>query len=74
MRKSSFNIESLDNLNDFFSEYDKNVLLLKKNHELLEPLLNYKENTDSDNEKQKLQWEVEANLFNFYGGRLFFFN
>ncbi|MEX0966712.1 MAG: toll/interleukin-1 receptor domain-containing protein [Bacteroidia bacterium] len=74
MRKSSFNIESFDNLKDFFSEYDKNVLLLKKNHELLEPLLNYKEKTDSDDEKQKLQWEVEANLFDFYGGRLFSFS
>jgi len=74
MRKSSFNIESIDNLNDFFSKYDKNVLLLKKNHELLEPLLNYKEKTNSDDEKQKLQWEVEANLFDFYGGRLFSFS
>lgn len=74
MRKSSFNIESFDNLKDFFREYDKNVLLLKKNHELLEPLLNYKEKTDSDDEKQKIQWEVEANLFDFYGGRLFSFS
>ncbi|MCW0483320.1 DUF4209 domain-containing protein [Gaoshiqia sediminis] len=74
MRKSSFNIENFDNLNDFFSEYDKNVLLLKRNHELLEPLLNYKEKTNSDDEKQKIQWEVEASLFDFYGGRLFSFS
>lgn len=74
MRKSSFNIDSFNNLNDFFSEYDKNVLLLKRNHELIEPLLNYKEKTDSDDEKQKIQWEVEANLFDFYGGRLFSFS
>lgn len=74
MRKSSFNIDNFDNLNDFLSEYDKHVLLLKKNYELLEPLLNYKEKTNSNDEKQKLQWEIEANLFHFYGGRLFSFS
>jgi hypothetical protein len=66
--------ENINSLHEFYFFLEENALLLEKDHDIVESLLIYKNKTDSDEEKQQLQWETEVFLFSFIGGRTFSFS
>lgn len=74
MKSTDISIENINSLNDFHVVLDNNALFLEKNHYITELLLKYKNKTSSDEEKQKLQWELETFLFSFQGSRIFSFS
>lgn len=74
MKSAEILLENIDSLNDFYTILEANALFLEKNHDITELLLKYKNKTTSDEEKQKLQWELEAFLFSFHGNRIFSFS
>jgi hypothetical protein len=74
MSKTEFSLGSIETLDDFYKEYDKKAIELKKSYDLLEPLLQFKKKSTDEEVIQKLQWEIEASLFEFRGSRLFSFS
>lgn len=74
MTKIEFNLDNIETLEDFYKAYDKKALELKKCYKLLEPLLKFKNKSTSDEVIQKLQWEIEACLFEAHGSKLFSFS
>lgn len=74
MTEIEFNLDNIETLEDFYRAYDNKALELKKSEELLEPLLQFKKKSTSDEVIQKLQWEIEACLFEVRGNKLFSFS
>lgn len=74
MTKIEFNLEGIDTLEEFYQVYDSKALELKKRYELLEPLLKFKDKSTSEDVIQKLQWEIEACIFEAHGRKLFSFS
>ncbi|MBS1734390.1 MAG: hypothetical protein JST02_13930, partial [Bacteroidetes bacterium] len=74
MKSTDISLDNITSLNDFYVLFEANALFLEKNHDITELLLKYKNKTTSDDEKQKLQWEVESFLFSFHGNRIFSFS
>ncbi|MBK8089692.1 MAG: hypothetical protein IPK31_18175 [Chitinophagaceae bacterium] len=74
MKSAEILLDDITNLNDFYVVLERNALLLERNRDITELLLKYKNKTSLDEEKQKLQWELEAFLFSFYGNRIFSFS
>lgn len=74
-----FKVEDIDidyvgTLTELYSILDQHALELAKDHDTTDLLLKYKNKTSSDEEKQMLQWEVEAFLYSFHGRRVFSFS
>jgi Domain of unknown function (DUF4209) len=74
LRKNEKKIESISQLEDFYIFFENNALSLKKNHDLVKVLLEYKNKTNVEHEKQQLQWEIDVFLFSFHGARIFSFS
>lgn len=74
MKSAEILLESIDNLNDFYIVFEANSMSLENNHDIVELILHYKNKTTSDEEKQKLQWELEVFLFSFHGNNFFSFS
>ena len=74
MKSTEIILDVINTLSDFYVVLDTNALFLEKDHHTIELLLKYKNKTESDDERQKLQWELEALLFSFKGNRLFCFS
>ncbi len=74
MREKELSIESIDDINDFYKILDENSIWYERYRDIVELILNYKNRTLSDEEKQKLQWEVEVFLFSFRGADIFAFS
>lgn len=74
MTAKEVKLDKVRNLSDFYDLLDEKALQLERKHEITELLLIYKNITSSDDEIQKLQWEVEASLFSFHGSRVFSFS
>ncbi|MCR6642410.1 MAG: hypothetical protein NVV82_26340 [Sporocytophaga sp.] len=67
-------MENIISLQDFYCFIEKNALVFEKDHDIIEAFLKYKNNTNSEEEKQLLQWEIEVFLFSFNGGKIFSFS
>lgn len=74
MNPTDISIDNINSLNDFHIVLDDNAIFLETNHDITELILKYKNKTSSDEEKQKLQWELETFLFSFHGNRIFSFS
>jgi hypothetical protein len=74
MRANDLNLDNVDSINEFYTLLEENALFLEKSHDITEVLLKYKNRTSSDEEKQKLHWEVEVFIFSFHGKRIFSFS
>ncbi|AJW65038.1 hypothetical protein VO54_03611 [Elizabethkingia miricola] len=67
-------IENIDSLDTFYYFIEENALSLEKEHDIVEYLLKYKNKTNSNQEKQLLQWEIEVFMYSFHGSRIFSFS
>lgn len=74
MNSTDINLDDINTLSDFYKVFEANAIILDRNHDITELLLKYKNKSNSDEEKQKLQWEVEAFLYSFHGSRIFSFS
>lgn len=74
MKSTDINLDDTNTLSEFYKVLEANAITLDRNHDITELLLKYKNKTSSDEEKQKLQWEVEAFLYSFHGSRIFSFS
>lgn len=67
-------IKNINSLHEFYIFLEENALFLEKDHDIVESILMYKNKTNSQAQKQQLQWELEVFLFSFIGGRIFSFS
>jgi len=65
--------ENIKSLSDLHCYIDYNAVSLIMEYELTSVLLRFKENATSEEEKTKVQWEIEISEFSFIGGKLFSF-
>lgn len=62
------NIRTLHNLHTYINNHAVRLIM---EYELTSVLLQFKENSVSEEEKTKVQWEIEISEFSFIGGKLF---
>jgi len=74
MKLVDIDVSNIKTLQEFYSLLDEHALYLAKEHEVTDLLLKFKSQTTSDEDKQKVQWEVEASLYSFFGKRVFSFS
>ncbi|MBA3647270.1 MAG: hypothetical protein H0W62_01775 [Chitinophagales bacterium] len=74
MEPADINLDNTNTLTGFYKVLEANAIVLDRNHDITELLLKYKNKTNSDDEKQKLQWEIEAFLYSFHGSSIFSFS
>jgi len=61
-------------ISEFYAYLDNTAIVLDREHALLDILVKYRNKDQDATEKQHLQWEVEAFLFQISGDRLFSFS
>ena len=66
-------MESISTLEEFYSSLDLNAFQLEMNWKLHHEFLKFKNQTTSDDEKQKMQWELECCLFTLIGNKVLSF-
>ena len=74
MKIEEIDLSNVESLKNFYTLFDEKALLLQIDHNVTDMILKYKNKTSSDDERQRLQWEVEASLFSFQGSRIFSFS
>lgn len=74
MEINTIDLSRVNTLEEFYTVLEHHALNLAKENDITDLLLNYKNRTTSDEEIQKLQWEVEAFLHSFHGKRVFSFS
>ena len=68
---TEINIEQFKSINDLYSFIDENALILKRNWELVNLWVRYKNQTKDDLEKKKSQWEIDSFMFDIKSDLLF---
>lgn len=71
MNLKEINIEQFKSINALYSFIDENAFSLIRNWELVNLLLQFKNQTKDDIEKKKCQWEIDCFLFDIKSDLLF---
>lgn len=67
MKKGKINITEVKVMEQLYGLLEKEALLLTRNHQIVDVLVDYRNQTENTEEKQLAQWELEAFLFGFHG-------
>ncbi|WP_046755113.1 DUF4209 domain-containing protein [Kordia jejudonensis] len=71
IKHRDINIEQFQSINDVFQFIEDNVFDLRRNYDLVNLWVKYRDYTKDEDEKKKSQWEIDCFMFEIKGERLF---
>jgi len=71
MRSTSIDIKNVQTMEELYAILEQKALLMTRNWDITDVLVEYRNQTVSDKEKQLTQWELECFLFTIRGNSVF---